>query len=211
MEKVRVTSSYFELTQSIAAIVAGLSVKIEQDCGNFLPHICPMGQVNIKDEPNVMSLSRLISSPRVIFLVLISACFIAVAGSFLSWNKAKSFSVASLQNVDSADLKYSIDSCSVNKDFISAKGWMFSSDYPKSGSLIVTINSGNGEFVLPSFTFTRGDVSQLFARTDLFDKVGFNASISGRMISFGTNPTFNFYIKDKNGNVKKALSYACNK
>ena len=46
VEKVRVTSGNFELMQSIAAIVAGLSVKIEQDCGNFLPHTCPMGRMN---------------------------------------------------------------------------------------------------------------------------------------------------------------------
>ncbi|WP_336792073.1 hypothetical protein [Pantoea anthophila] len=158
-----------------------------------------------------MSLIRLISSPRVIFLVLISACFLAVAGSFLSWNKSKSFSGASLQNVDSSGLKYSVDSCSVNKDSISAKGWLFDSEYPKSGSLILTISSGSDEYQIPSFTFTRGDVSQIFARSDLFDKVGFNASISGRMINYGTNPVFNFYIKDKNGNVKKALSYVCKK
>lgn len=158
-----------------------------------------------------MSLIRLISSPRVIILVLISACLIAVAGSFLSWNKTKSFNGASLQGFDSSSLKYSVDSCSVNKDFISAKGWLFNDEYPRSGSLIVTISSDNGEYVIPSFTFTRGDVSQLFARNDLFDKVGFNASISGRLFSYGKNPTFNFYIKDKNGNVKKALSYVCNK
>lgn len=211
VEKVRVTSGNFELMQSIAAIVAGLSVKIEQDCGNFLPHTCPMGRMNIKDEPKNMPLIRLISSPRVIFLVLISACFLAVAGSFLSWNKSKNFSGPSLQDADSSGLKYSVDSCSVNKDSISAKGWLFSSEYPKSGSLIVTISSESGEHVIPSFTFTRGDVSQLFARTDLFDKVGFNSSISGRMIGYGTNPTFNFYIKGQNGNVKKALSYVCNK
>lgn len=211
MEKIRVTSGNFEIMQSIAAIVAGLIVKIEQDCGNFLPHTCPMGRMNIKDEHKTMSFIRLTSSPRVIFPVLILACVLAVAGSFLSWNKGNSFRGASLQDFDSSGMNYSVDSCSVNKDSISAKGWLFNEEYPKSGSLIVTINSDVGEYVVPSFTFTRGDVSQLFARTDLFDKVGFNASISGRMISHGKNPIFNFYIKDKNGNVKKALSYVCKK
>lgn len=211
MIKVRVTSSKNELTQSIAAIVADLIVKIEHDCGNFLPHTCPMGRMNVKDEPKIMSLIRLISSPRVIFILLISACAIAVAGSFLSWNKTKSFNGGSLQGFDSSSLKYSVDSCSVNKDFISAKGWLFNDEYPRSGSLIVTISSDKGEFVMPSFTFTRGDVSHLFSRKDLFDKVGFSASISARLSDYGKNLTFNFYIKDKNGNVRKALSYVCNK
>ncbi|QGY29755.1 hypothetical protein [Pantoea cypripedii] len=149
-----------------------------------------------------------VCNPRVIFVTLIAACIAALVLSFASWNKARSFSYNS-QVARDLDLKYSIDSCGTRKDTFFVKGWMFDSTYPHEGSLIITVNTSGKEFILPLFTFARGDVSQIFARTDDFDKVGFNASISKKLIEYNESAEFNFYIRDNGGKVTKVLSYEC--
>lgn len=147
-------------------------------------------------------------NPRVIFVTLIMACVAVLMASFFSWNKLSLFSIHSESTKD-ADLKYSIDSCRVKKDTLFVKGWLFDNVYPQEGSLIITAITSGKEFIVPLFTFARGDVSQIFSRTGAFDKVGFNASISKKFIDYNGNAEFNFYIKDNAGKTNKVLSYEC--
>ena len=147
-------------------------------------------------------------NPRVIFVILIAVCMAVLTLSFASWNKEKLFSFNGRDSLN-VNLKYSIDSCGVKKNTLFIKGWIFNDSYPHEGTLIITTKTPGKESIIPSFTFVRGDVSQAFSRTDAFDKVGFNASISKKLIDYQGDAEFNFYIKDNGGKVTKVLNYEC--
>ncbi|WP_114193447.1 hypothetical protein [Edaphovirga cremea] len=148
------------------------------------------------------------SNPRVIFVTLVSLCIAVLVISFSSWNKIQLFSSHSEYEMKT-DLKYSVDSCGTKGDTLFVKGWMFDGTYPREGKLIITAKTNKKEFTLPLFTFARGDVSQIFSRTDAFDKVGFNVSISKKFVDYNDSAEFNFYIRDNSGKVTKVLSYEC--
>ncbi|KAA5932314.1 MULTISPECIES: hypothetical protein [unclassified Pantoea] len=156
-----------------------------------------------------MKLSNLFN-PKVLFTALIFLCVLALSLSFYSWNKGRPFSATASSPTEN-DIKYSIDSCNTHGGTLSVKGWIFNSNYPKSGNLIITFKGDESEYRLPLFTFTRGDVSQLFGRNDLFDKVGFNAAISNKLIKQNEKGLFNFYISDSEGNVDRVMTYECTK
>lgn len=151
-----------------------------------------------------------LSNPKILFWVLILLCTLALAISFYSWNKGRPFH-STADSLSNENLKYSVDSCTASENTLSIKGWLFDNDYPKNGSLIITFKDNENELRLPLFTFARGDVSQLFGRTDLFDKVGFNASISNKIIRQDIRGKFNFYISDNKGNTKRVMAYECTK
>lgn len=149
-------------------------------------------------------------NPKLLFTALILLCVLALSLSFYSWNKGRAFNATASSSTEK-DIKYSIDSCSTHGGTLSVKGWIFNSYYPKNGNLIITFKGDESEYRLPLFTFTRGDVSQLFGRNDLFDKVGFNASISNKIIKQNEKGLFNFYISDSEGNVNRVMTYECKK
>lgn len=150
------------------------------------------------------------ANPKILFATLTLLCALALTLSFYSWNKGRLFHLA-VSSSSGIDLKYSIDSCDTSGSTLSIKGWVFNNDYPKTGNLIITFKGDESEYRLPLFTFTRGDVSQLFGRNDLFDKVGFNASISKKIIRQNKKGRFNFYISDNEGNVNRVMTYECKK
>lgn len=151
-----------------------------------------------------------LSNPKTLFSVLTLLCIFALTISFYSWNKGRPFHSA-VDSLSNQNMKYSVDSCITSGSTLSIKGWLFDNEYPKNGSLIITFKDSENEFRLPLFTFARGDVSQLFGRTDLFDKVGFNASISNKIIKQDKRVKFNFYISDNKGNAKRVMTYECTK
>lgn len=145
---------------------------------------------------------------RVIFFALVFLCLSALALSFYSWNKERDFS-SNTSETNEKSLKYSIDSCETSSGTLSVKGWIFNAYYPRAGKLIITFNGREGEIQLPLFTYVRGDVSRVFGRTDDFDNVGFNASISKSIIRKMEEGAFNFYILDAEGKMNKVARYEC--
>jgi len=157
-----------------------------------------------------LNIFAFLSKSRVIFFFLALLCASALTLSFYSWNKVRYFSEHAYQISDS-DLKYSVDSCNISGDSINIKGWIFNQYYPLKGTLIVTFKNQENEFMLPVFTFERGDVSGLFGRKEAFDKVGFNASINKTLISSDGSGYFTFYISNKDGIMNRVMKYECKK
>lgn len=150
---------------------------------------------------------------NILFLVLSSACLIIMMAIFIIWNKpviVNDWHAKSLAN-EVPKIKYSVDSCRVDKGNLHIKGWLFTDNKPNDGTLVITAKYSNNEIVIPSFTFERVDVSTIFNRNFMFDKVGFNAAINHYFIKTSEVPTFNFYIKDNNEKISKVLSYECKK
>lgn len=145
---------------------------------------------------------------RVLYILLIISCIVIITLSFVSWNKEKLFK-EDYKNSANTSLKYNIDSCSINKNSLSIKGWIFNDTYPQNGNLIITAKLNSKEIIIPLFTFVRDDVAQAFSRDIDFDNVGFNASISRHLIGRTKITEFNFYIVDNNNNISKVLNYEC--
>ncbi|WP_174507968.1 hypothetical protein [Klebsiella oxytoca] len=152
-------------------------------------------------------------STNILFLVLAGACLIIMMAIFTIWNKPAVVNYWHAENLttEAPNVKYSIDSCRIDKGNLHIKGWLFPENQSNDGTLIITAKYSDNEIVIPSFTFERPDVSKIFNRNFMFDKIGFNAAINHFFIKTAEVPTFNFYSKNNNGTISKVLSYECKK
>lgn len=150
---------------------------------------------------------------KMLFIVLSSACLIIMIAIFIIWNRPVivNYWHAESLTTEVPKIKYNVDSCRIDKGNLHIKGWLFTENQPTDGTLVITAKYRNNEIVIPSFTFERADVSAIFNRNFIFDKVGFNAAINHFFIKTTEVPIFNFYIKDNNENISKVLSYECKK
>lgn len=141
----------------------------------------------------------------IFLIVLVIACMMV---SFFSWNKERAFNV-NFEKIPKGLTKYNIDYCRSSGSHIDIKGWIFTDTDPANGKLIVTGLFNGKEIIIPSFTYVRPDVSTAFSRNVPFDNVGFNASISTKLLKTNSASSFNFYIQTKE-KIYKAVNYACN-
>lgn len=164
--------------QSIAAIVADLMVKLEQDCGIFLPHTCPMGRMNTQKRVFMSHITNLaekkgksfIDAAFIIMMILSAAMTYYF---YMAWNSPRSappeMSGSVLQN-------YHVDSCFFGKRDISVVGWAF---LPGNWKILNRIyaekKSGSMVELMSSFQ-PRRDVGEAFRVGGLYDKSGFIAT-----------------------------------
>ncbi|MGD9424022.1 hypothetical protein ACLHDD_02335 [Pantoea sp. NSTU24] len=139
-----------------------------------------------------------IRNPNIIFIIFSLSCMFFVFLSFKSWNYAKPFT-SKFDTYKGSSLKYSIDMCSKQKSSYQIRGWFFADDFPKKIKTVVTIDTGKKEFVIPSLTYVRDDVNQVFSRNNDFENSGFNASLYLPISNEISNYHYNFYIMDKHG------------
>lgn len=95
-----------------------------------------------------------------------------------SWNHLNAFNEKKYDIKNDSTMKFFIDECTFNDNKIFVRGWVFNNTYPVKGHLIINVKINNKEYVIPSKTTTRPDVSTAFKLNNERARYGFYGALS---------------------------------